>query len=54
MRRRKRKRVPVGERQPLQRPSAANEEWSMGSRVSSLREADTHLSRGMYGVGSQG
>ncbi len=29
MRRRKRKKVPVGERQPLLRPSAANEVWSM-------------------------
>lgn len=29
MRRRKRKKVPVGERQPLIRPSAANEVWSM-------------------------
>ena len=29
VRRRKRKKVPVGERQPLIRPSAANEVWSM-------------------------
>jgi putative transposase len=29
VRRRKRKKVPVGERQPLQRPAAANEVWSM-------------------------
>ncbi len=29
VRRRKRKKVPVGERQPLVRPSAANEVWSM-------------------------
>jgi len=29
VRRRKRKKVPVGERQPLLRPSAANEVWSM-------------------------
>jgi len=29
VRRRKRKKVPIGERQPLLRPSAANEVWSM-------------------------
>ena len=29
VRRRKRKKVPVGERQPLMRPTAANEVWSM-------------------------
>ena len=29
VRRRKRKKVPVGERQPLQRPTAANQVWSM-------------------------
>lgn len=29
MRRRKRKKVPAGERQPLLRPSAANQVWSM-------------------------
>jgi len=29
VRRRKRKKVPVGERQPLERPTAANEVWSM-------------------------
>ncbi len=29
VRRRKRKKVPIGERQPLSRPSAANEVWSM-------------------------
>ena len=29
MRRRKRKKVPVGERQPLLRPTAANPVWSM-------------------------
>lgn len=29
VRRRKRKKVPVGERQPLLRPSATNEVWSM-------------------------
>ncbi len=29
MRRRKRKKVPVGERQPLVRPTAANQVWSM-------------------------
>ena len=31
VRRRTRKKVPVGERQPLLRPSAANEVWSMDS-----------------------
>lgn len=29
VRRRKRKKVPIGERQPLLRPSAANQVWSM-------------------------
>jgi transposase InsO family protein len=29
VRRRKRKKVPVGERQPLRRPTAANQVWSM-------------------------
>ncbi len=29
VRRRKRRKVPVGERQPLLRPSAANQVWSM-------------------------
>jgi len=29
VRRRKRKKVPVGERQPLVRPTAANQVWSM-------------------------
>ena len=38
VRRRKRKKVPVGERQPLLRPTAANQVWSMRKLP---RQADT-------------
>ena len=39
MRRRKRKKFPVGERQPLLRPSAVTEVWSMTSCSTTPREA---------------
>jgi len=41
-RRRKRKKVPMSERRPLGRPSAANQMWSMDFRVRSYRGGPCH------------